>query len=71
MLRRQRAVRAQHFGGNANVAGNVRIDGAQPRMNRLAAVGQIAETEFLRIAANFEGQFVHLRFHRESDLRRA
>src|SRR5579859_4653919 len=71
MLRRQRAIRAQRLGGNANVAGNVRIDGAQPRMNGLAAVGQIAKAEFLRIAADFEGEFVHLRFHGEGDLRRA
>ena len=65
VLRRQRAIRPQRFGGDANVAGNVGIDGAQARMNGLAAMSQIAQTEFLRIAADLVGQLVHLRFHRE------
>ena len=70
MLRRQGAIRPQRFGGDADVAQHVGIDGTQARMNGFAAMSQIAQPEFLRIAADLVRQFVHLGFHGKRDLRR-
>ena len=71
MLRRQEAIRTQHLAGNANVAGHIGVDGAQPGMDGFAAVSQIAQTKFLWIATDLVGELVHLGFDRKRNLRSA
>ncbi len=60
----ERAIHPQHFGGLANIARNICVNGTHAGMNRLAALGQIFQPELHRIAAR------HFRQAHRSAIRR-